>query len=641
MMGADLAALLVLPAIAFLLRTESVESLILDFNALLMYTLIFTVLKLAVFYAVGLYKEIWVYAGVPELLVVLGAAGAAAATEIFVYFFIIGPLGIMPYGFPRLIPFVNSLLTAFSIIGLRAGIKVLYRILIMRRQAPSLKPVLIAGAGEAGLMVARELQANLQLGLDPRGFVDDDEQKAGRRMSGLPVFGSLDEIPFVVAHHAIEEVIIAMPAVDGSVVRRVTHLCQQASVPTKIIPGLYSIIGGASRVTATRDVQLEDLLRRGCVQTDVRNVRQMIAGSRVMITGAGGSIGSEIARQVLAFHPSELILLGHGENSIFELVKQLGDDRRDGTRVRTIVADIRDEERMEEVFGAYRPEVVFHAAAHKHVWLMEQNLPDAISNNIHGTRTLVRMADRFEVRRFVMVSSDKAVNPTSVMGVTKRIAELIVQDTARHTGRAFAAVRFGNVLGSRGSVVPIFKNQIEMGGPVCVSHPDVTRYFMTIPEAVQLVLQAGTMGQGGEVFVLDMGNQLKVIDLARDLIRLSGYTEAEIGISITGLKPGEKMYEELFYPDDIVTRTDHAKILVSRSGPSAGHEGDGEGFGNILMYESSLRTKVDALIEIAKEGDILLIEELLARIVPQYTPARYFDPNESRNHEEHPSASAG
>ena len=640
MMGADLAALLVLPAIAYLLRTESVESLILDFNAVLMYTLVFTALKLGVFYAAGLYKEIWVYAGVPELLVLLGAAGAAAVMEICSYFIIISPLGIMPYGFPRSIPFVSSLLTACSIIGLRVGIKVLYRILIMRRQAPALKPVLIAGAGEAGLMVARELQANLQLGLDPRGFVDDDQQKAGRRMSGLPVFGSLDEIPDVVAHHAIQEVIIAMPAVDGSVVRRVTHLCQQASVPTKIIPGLYSIIGGASRVTATRDVQLEDLLRRGCVQTDVRNVREMIAGSRVMITGAGGSIGSEIARQVLTFHPSELVLLGHGENSIFELVKQLGDNGRDGTRVRTTVADIRDEDRMEEVFGAYRPEVVFHAAAHKHVWLMEQNLPDAISNNIHGTRTLVRMADRFEVRRFVMVSSDKAVNPTSVMGVTKRIAELIVQDTARHSGKAFAAVRFGNVLGSRGSVVPIFKAQIETGGPVCVSHPDVTRYFMTIPEAVQLVLQAGTMGKGGEVFVLDMGEQLKVIDLARDLIRLSGFTEKEIGIAITGLKPGEKMYEELFYPDDIVTPTDHAKILVSRSGPSAGHEGAGDAPGDILPYESSLRTNVDALVEIAKEGDILLIEELLARIVPQYTPARYFDPKESRNHEEHPSASA-
>jgi FlaA1/EpsC-like NDP-sugar epimerase len=308
-------------------------------------------------------------------------------------------------------------------------------------------------------------------------------------------------------------------------------------------------------------------------------------------------------------------------------MKELEEHAVPGITIRAVIADVRDVERMDQVFRTYKPDVVFHAAAHKHVWLMEQNLPDAVSNNVSGTRTLVQLADRHEVRRFVMVSSDKAVNPTSVMGVTKRVAELLVQEVALRGRKGFVTVRFGNVLGSRGSVVPIFKRQIEMGGPVSVTHPDVTRYFMTIPEAVQLVLQAGAMGEGGEVFVLDMGEQLKVIDVARDLIRLSGYTEQEIGIAITGLKPGEKMYEELFYEESDIGTTAHEKIRVSRRNDAleynnrAARPPDADA----QVYESPLWLDVGTLVEVAQDGDTELTEQMLRRLVPQYVPARHYD----------------
>jgi FlaA1/EpsC-like NDP-sugar epimerase len=631
LMAADVLGLLFIPATALLLRTEAFAGIAQWWGSLVVYTLFFLILKIALFYRRGLYGAFWAYASVPELVVALKAVGLAALLEILIYFAVLAPLGLVDKSFPRSIPFVSALLTAGHIIGLRSTIRILYRKLSRRQHAAELAPVLIAGAGEAGLMVARELQSNPQLGLDPIGFVDDDIKKSGRRISDIPVFGSLEAIKYVVDRFSVEQVIIAMPTVSGEVVRRVNQLCKEAGVTSKIIPGLFDIIGGTARVTQTRSVQLEDLLRRGVVKTDSSGVQRFIGGARVLVTGAGGSIGSEIARQVRSFHPSDLIILGHGETSVFQLMKELEEHPLPGVIVHPVVADVRDPERMDQVFRKFKPDVVFHAAAHKHVWLMEQNLPDAISNNVLGTRTLVQMAGRHDVRRFVMISSDKAVNPTSVMGVTKRVAELIVQEAALRSRKGFITVRFGNVLGSRGSVVPLFKHQIEMGGPVCVTHPDVTRYFMTIPEAVQLVLQAGSMGDGGEVFVLDMGEQLKVMDVARDLIRLSGFTEEQIGIAITGLKPGEKMYEELFYDDSDIQTTAHEKIRVSRRNDAQEYnkraarptkEGD-------EIYESPLWMDVDTLIEVAKEGDNDLIEQMLKRLVPQYTPARNYDPNQA------------
>ena len=403
--------------------------------------------------------------------------------------------------------------------------------------------VLIAGAGEAGALILRELRANPQTGLIPVGFVDDDPHKQGMLIQRVRVLGSREPFPALVREHQVDQVIIAMPAAPGSAVREIVDICEQAGVRARIIPGMYELLSGAASIGQLRDVQIEDLLRREPVQTDTEQVAALIRGRRVLVTGAGGSIGSELCRQILRCEPAELIILGHGENSIFDIHNELrgwktgslkleagtaasksaaSSNQHPASKFTPVIADIRDADRLAAVFAAHRPEIVFHAAAHKHVPLMEDNVEDAVTNNVLGTRRLVEASIAAGVEHFVLVSTDKAVNPSSVMGTTKRVAELIVQEAAQRTGRAFVAVRFGNVLGSRGSVVPFFQRQIAAGGPVTVTHPDVKRYFMTIPEAVQLVLQAAALGCGGEIFVLDMGEPVRIADLARDLIRLSG-----------------------------------------------------------------------------------------------------------------------
>ena len=621
LIGIDTVGLVLSPALAFLLRTESTDQFATHWHAIVGYTLLMVLMRWVVFYRVGLYKALWAYASVQELLLVVRAVTVTGLLEIMLFFMVMGFSGNFGNGFPRSIPLLSALLTAFHVTGVRFSIRVIFA-LVSRREFQSVKskPVLIAGAGTGGIAVARELQRNLHLGLVPIGFVDDDPKKCTKMICGVPVFGLFSDIPWVAQRHNIKEVIIAMPAASGQVIRRVVQICKEAGVPSKITPGLFDILRGAARVVNVREIQLEDLLRREILESNPETVRAAVGGARVLVTGAGGSIGSEIVRQLKNFRPAELILLGHGETSIFHMMKELEEHPVPGMVVTPVIADVRDLERMQQVFFKHRPQIIFHAAAHKHVWLMEQNLPDAITNNVMGTRVLVTLAEKFGVRRFVMISSDKAVNPTSVMGVTKRIAELIVQDAANRTGRGFVTVRFGNVLGSRGSVVPIFKHQIDMGGPVTVTHPDVTRYFMTIPEAVHLVLQAGSMGSGGEMFVLDMGEQLKVVDIARDVIRLSGYTESEIGIEFTGLKPGEKMYEELFYETDDTEATAPPMITVSRHNFAAEYGSIGKGTA-LIPYETGLSIDVDTLIEAAAQGNLESAHAIIQRIVPQYTPA--------------------
>jgi FlaA1/EpsC-like NDP-sugar epimerase len=409
------------------------------------------------------------------------------------------------------------------------------------------------------------------------------------------------------------------------VIRDVVQSCKTANVVSKTIPGIFEILGGWAKVAQIRDVQIEDLLRRGVVKADTDGVAALIRGARVLVTGAGGSIGAELCRQISEFNPAEIVLVGHGENSIIKISADL--ERRedvDGVSVkaRTVVADIRDRERMKQVFELYEPQVVFHAAAHKHVPLMEANIPDAVTNNVMGTQILADLAEQHWVERFVMISSDKAVNPTSIMGVTKRIAELIVHDAWRRSGRSFVTVRFGNVLGSSGSVVPIFKKQIEFGEPISITHPDVKRYFMTIPESVQLVLQAAAMGQGGEVFVLDMGEPLKILDLARDLIRLSRLEEGrDIDIVYTGLRRGEKLSEELFFESEKIERSSHEKIFVCRDGRAESELTATGGFlklGKALGHDSTLRPEIEQLIAAAQQGALRRAQYLLTKIVPEY-----------------------
>jgi FlaA1/EpsC-like NDP-sugar epimerase len=619
LMAFDFIGLAVIPSIALVIRTDDLTMVDALSNALLLYSCVMLGVKLVSYYATGLYGQFWGYASVPEMVVLLSSLAAGSALEMAMFYGLFYPFQLVPGLLPRSIPIISALLTGFWIGGIRMGIRIAF--MLASRGEGTVKPhrVIIVGAGAAGTMTAKELKGNMQLGILPVGFVDDDRLKQGRNMCGIPVCGTLAELPEVLAYMNASEVIIAMPTASGKVIRNVVQSCRDAHVPYKTIPALYDIIRGTAKVKEVRDVQLEDLLRRETVSVDTTPVMLMLTGSRVLVTGAGGSIGGELCRQIASFRPAEIILLGHGEASIFHIMKELGEFAIDDIKITPVIADIRDRERMEKVFARLHPDVVFHAAAHKHVYLMQENIPEAVSNNVLGTRNLVELSDRFGVRRFVMVSSDKSVNPTSVMGVTKRIAELIVQDVARRSKKAFVTVRFGNVLGSRGSVVPLFKRQIAMGGPVTVTDPDVTRFFMTIPEAVHLILQAATMGESGEVFVLDMGEQIKVIDIAHDLIRLSGYTKDDIEIKITGLVPGEKMYEELFYESDHAGPTQHPKIMMCR--PKESHEDTAS-----PAHESRMQMMVSTLIEAAQQESMTVITGLFHKLVPQYMPTYYAKP---------------
>jgi FlaA1/EpsC-like NDP-sugar epimerase len=603
-LGFDVFAFLLIPAGALLLRVESLDVAGTYFDSLIFYTVCSLVWKLAIFFPFGMYNRYWRYASVDELNGVVMANLVSMVTGMVLFFAVLRQFGLVTPDFPRSIPIVDALLTTVLVGGSRFGLRVAQT---MGRGEHShsgkKKRVLIAGAGAAGVLILKELRTNPHLGIEPVGLLDDDERKHRMRLQGVAVLGKLAELPHYVKELSVDEVIIAMPTAPGKVVRTVVQMCVKAGVSSKTVPGIFEILGGKASVAQIRDIAIEDLLRRGVVQTDKRNVELMLRGRRVMVTGAGGSIGSELCRQICACKPSELVLVGHGENSIFTIASELHKQELEIT-THSVIADVRDVDRMKNVFAKHRPEIIFHAAAHKHVGLMEGNLPDAITNNVLGTKVLVDLAEKFDVHRFVMISSDKAVNPTCAMGVTKRVAELVVHEVAERTKRPYVSVRFGNVLGSRGSVVPIFKEQIVAGGPVTVTHPKATRYFMTIPEAVQLVLQAGALGECGEVFVLDMGEPIKIADLARDLIRLSGFEEGkDIDIVYTGLKKGEKLTEELFHAEEHVRSSAHEKILLSRNG---------------FRENPLLQQDVGRLINAAHTLPEKALHQLLFQIVPEY-----------------------
>jgi FlaA1/EpsC-like NDP-sugar epimerase len=508
--------------------------------------------------------------------------------------------------FSRAVIFIDWLLTLSATGGLRMAVRPAGESQRPPRSgADALKRALIVGAGDAGSMVVREVRRNPQLGIDPVAFLDDDAVKVGKRIHGVPVIGGLGSLPALVEQHGIAEVIIAMPKAPGAVVRAVTEACRLTGTPSRIVPGVFELLGGQLTVSRLRQVEIADLLRRDQVSTHP-GTGIYLAHKRVLVTGAGGSIGSELCRQIALANPAHLVLVGHGENSIFDALGHLR-EQFPGVAVEACIADIRNPARLGTCFREARPHIVFHAAAHKHVPLMEDNPEEAITNNIIGTGNVVEACVVASVERLVMISTDKAVAPTSMMGASKRLAEMIVREGARRSGRAFSVVRFGNVLGSRGSVVPIFKRQIERGGPITITHPDVTRFFMTIPEAVHLVLQAGGLSSGGELFVLDMGRPVRIVQLAEDLVRLSGFSTAEIPIVFTGLRPGEKLEEELWEKNALVESTDHPEVRrVREHDPIDGAE---------------LMAALGALAAAAASGERLRIEAALAQWIPTYVPS--------------------
>lgn len=518
----------------------------------------------------GMYRQVWSQASVVELLRIVAAVTADA---VFSAIIIYGPVlhWIHPgQMMPRSILIIAWLISVGLLGGGRFILRLRREVLLSQQSAAMAKhPTLVFGAGDAGAMLCRELQRHPELGYGLIGFVDDDRSKQGYRVTGVPVLGTRHDLARLVDEHKVTHLIIAMPSVRGGVIREISNQALSLGLHLKVLPGIFELVDGRVSVSQIRDVQIEDLLGREQVRVDLESIAAYIAKETVLVTGAGGSIGSELCRQIAQFGPAELVLLGHGENSIYEIHLEL-QERYPDLPLRAVIADIQDERRILQVFEEIRPGVVFHAAAHKHVPLMEQNPVEAIKNNVFGTLHVAQAADRFGVKRFVLISSDKAVNPTSVMGATKRAAELVIQALNRRSKTVYVAVRFGNVLGSRGSVVPLFKRQIAAGGPVTVTDPQMVRYFMTIPEAVQLVIQAGAMGAGGEVFVLDMGEPVRIMDLARDLIRLSGFEpDVDIPILFTGMRPGEKLYEELLTAEEGTLATSHQRIFVA---PASGAE---------------------------------------------------------------------
>ncbi|MCU4858660.1 polysaccharide biosynthesis protein [Bacillus cereus] len=433
-------------------------------------------------------------------------------------------------------------------------------------KATDKKRTLIIGAGSAGTMVVRQLQHNKEADLYPIAFVDDDRNKQKLEIYNVPVVGTTNHLKEIVEDNDIEHIIIAIPSLNRKQINEIFEKCRKTKAKTQIVPMLEDLLDGTVSVNEVRDVQVEDLLGREPIQLDDAGIGEKITGKTILVTGAGGSIGSEICRQVMKYKPGKIVLLGHGENSIYNIEMEMRVTYKDTVEIMTEIADVQDRNKIFEIIDKHRPYIVYHAAAHKHVPLMERNPEEAVKNNIFGTKNVAEAADTFKVNTFVMVSTDKAVNPTNVMGATKRFAEMLVQHLAAvSTNTKFVAVRFGNVLGSRGSVIPLFKKQIQKGGPVTVTHPDMIRYFMTIPEASRLVIQAGTLAKGGELFVLDMGDPVKIVDLARNLITLSGYSIEEIGIEFTGLRPGEKMYEELLNEGEIHPEQIFPKIHIGKA----------------------------------------------------------------------------
>jgi FlaA1/EpsC-like NDP-sugar epimerase len=556
---ADLILIVISVLVSFALKLELDNFF--PYRAIFMMVMVAIMVKPVIYYSFGLYRRLWVYASVNELKIIVAAVAVSSVivSAVMITLFILGVIT----GLPRSVLGIDFLLSLVFVGGIRFALRIRAEARAPQPRNGKIRKVLVIGAGDAGALVVRELLKNRQSNLEPVGFLDDDPGKQRHELYGVRVLGTLTELPEVLDKNHIEEVIIAIPSAPGRVVRRVADDCRSKGIPFRTMPGIFELIGGKVSVSRLREVDITDLLRREPARIHEEWIGDVLKGRCVLVTGAGGSIGRELCRQISRWEPARLILLGHGENSVFEALLELRENSPI-FEIIPIIADVRDTQRIESVLSEFHPQVVFHTAAHKHVPLMQANTEEAVSNNVIGTRNLVTAAVNHGVQRFVLISTDKAVRPVNVYGATKRLAEMIVLDAAHQTGKAYSVVRFGNVLGSRGSVVPIFKHQIAQGGPITLTHPDMERYFMTIPEAVHLVLQAAAMGRGGEAFLLNMGQQIKILDLAEDLIRLTGLEPGrDIDIVFTGIRPGEKLREELWETGKKYEETAHPEIFRS------------------------------------------------------------------------------
>ena len=583
------------------------------------------VIRSLVHWQLGLFHGLWRYSGSKDLISLVKASLLSSAGTATAWAFMASG------NFPRSIFILDFAFSILLVGGVRFGIRTIHEVGQQSGvnaskagvRPPGTRRILVLGAGDAGETLMREIVRGHNRRYEPVGFLDDNPRKQGEQIHGVRVLGPLATVGEVVESLRVDEVILAIPTLPGREIRRIVELTRPTGVTLRTVPALGSLIDGTVTVSQLTEVKIEDLLGRESVKLDTAAIGSFLAGRSVLVTGAGGSIGSELCHQIARFAPAKLILVEQAENNLFEVERAL---RRAFPNVATVpyIADICDSRRMENVFSEERPAVVFHAAAHKHVPMMEANPGEAIKNNVFGTKKIADLAVRFDVGTFVMVSTDKAVNPSSVMGVSKRTAEVYVQALSQRSSTQFVTVRFGNVLGSAGSVIPIFKQQIAAGGPVTVTHPEMKRYFMTIPEACQLILQAGTMGRGGEIFILDMGEPVKIVDLARDLIRLSGLTpDEEIEITFSGMRPGEKLFEELSFDAEKAQKTGHDKIFIGTFRPYPWEEIER---GLAELHRLSDGTSTDR------------IRASFKRLIPEYTPEGAEPPSASAKSDAPPVA---
>lgn len=559
------------------------------------------VIAIIVFYVFRLYSSLWVYAGVTELLYL---AAACIVDTLLNTVTILLNYRDQEYPLPRSWYFIyGTLLLAFMFIS-RYSYRAVRTFFGKKVDEKNLKRVLVVGAGEAGNSIIKEISGSRFVNMHIVGFVDDDKSKIGKYMHGVKVLGDRNDIIEIAKEYLVDEIIIAIPTASAKETKAILDICKQTGCELKRLPGMYQLVNGDVSISKLKDVDVNDLLGRDPITVDLDSIMGYVADKVVMVTGGGGSIGSELCRQIASHNPKQLVIVDIYENTTYDIQQEL---RRNYPELDLVVliASVRNTKRMDLIFDKYRPEIVYHAAAHKHVPLMEDSPNEAVKNNVLGTWKVVQAADKYNVKRFVMISTDKAVNPTNIMGATKRICEMIIQTYNNRSKTEYVAVRFGNVLGSNGSVIPLFKKQIEAGGPVTVTHPDIIRYFMTIPEAVSLVLQAGAYARGGEIFVLNMGEPVKILDLATNLIKLSGYKPGEdIEIKFTGLRPGEKMYEELLMNEEGLKETANKMIFIGKP---------------IEFDEEEFRRQLDLLEQEAVNEDGDIRKEVM-KIVPTYHP---------------------